>query len=330
MLKKAVGDSAVVTIIGLSKNAGKTTALRHLMTELSGERLALTSVGRDGETTDLVTGTEKPSLYIKEGDLFATARGMLALCDVTCSVEALTGVMTPLGEVAVFRALSDGFVQLAGPSSAGQLSRLNQMFAELGAQRILIDGAAGRRSLASAGVSGCAVLCAGASFDRDMDVVAAETAHVCGLFDLKHPESLTLRRAVEGEKGRLALFAPDGEPMPLAVTETGAPLWKDLPQTPCVLWLGGAVTDAALKALAQRKTPVDVITEDPTHILAGRESVNVFRQRGGRLWVRQQLRLAAVCANPRSAGGWEFPAGDFVRRLQDAVSLPVVNVLEVR
>lgn len=329
MLKQAVGDSAVVTMIGLSKNAGKTTVLRHLMTELSGERLALTSVGRDGETTDLVTGTEKPSLYIKEGDLFATARGMLALCDITPSVEALTGIMTPLGEVAVFRALSDGFVQLAGPSSAGQLPRLNQLFAELGAQRILIDGAAGRRSLASAGVSGCAILCAGASFDRNMDVVAAEAAHVCALFDLKNPEPLTLRRAVEGEKGRLALFAPDGDPLPLTVTETGVPLWKDLPQTPCVLWLGGAVTDAALKTLARRKSPVDVITEDPTHILAGRESVNVFQQQGNRLWVRQQLQLAAVCANPRSAGGWEFPAGDFVRRLRDAVSLPVMNVLEV-
>ena len=47
------------------------------MAELGEECLGLTSVGRDGECTDLVTGTEKPDLYLKKGDLFATARGML-------------------------------------------------------------------------------------------------------------------------------------------------------------------------------------------------------------------------------------------------------------
>lgn len=322
MLRELVGDSPVVTIIGLSKNAGKTTAMRQLVGELFDERLALTSVGRDGESTDLVTGTEKPSLYVKEGDLFATARGMLALCDTTCSVEAMTGVVTPLGEVAVFRALSDGFVQLAGPSSAGQLPKLNDLFVELGAQRILIDGAAGRRSLASAGVSGCTLLCVGAAFDVDMDVVVEETAHICSLFALNKTE--VDLSSVEGE--RFALFGEDGGRIPLAVTETGVPSWKDLPQYPCVLWVGGAVTDTTLKALSQHKEPVTVVVEDCTHILAGRASVDAFYRNGGELQVRQALRLAGVCANPTAPGGWNFPPCVFLERLRAAVSLPVIDV----
>ena len=158
------------------------------MAELGEECLGLTSVGRDGEATDLVTGTEKPDLYIKSGDLFATARGMMHLCDVTLEVAGLTGVMTPLGEVAVFRARSDGYIQLAGPSAAGQLPPLSEQFQALGAQRVLIDGAAGRKSLAGAGVEGAALLCTGASLDRDMDLVVAETAHTCRLFAAKRPE----------------------------------------------------------------------------------------------------------------------------------------------
>ncbi len=90
-----VGDASPVTVIGLCKNAGKTTAMRRLMAELGEECLGLTSVGRDGECTDLVTGTEKPDLYLKKGDLFATARGMLTLCDATLEVVDLTDVMTP-------------------------------------------------------------------------------------------------------------------------------------------------------------------------------------------------------------------------------------------
>ena len=152
LLAPLVGDASPVTVIGLCKNAGKTTAMRRLMAELGEECLGLTSVGRDGECTDLVTGTEKPDLYLKKGDLFATARGMLTLCDATLEVVDLTDVMTPLGPVAVFRTLSDGYVQLAGPSAAGQLPPLTRRFQELGAQRVLIDGAAGRKSLAGAGV----------------------------------------------------------------------------------------------------------------------------------------------------------------------------------
>ena len=196
LLAPLVGDASPVTVIGLCKNAGKTTAMRRLMAELGEECLGLTSVGRDGECTDLVTGTEKPDLYLKKGDLFATARGMLTLCDATLEVVDLTDVMTPLGPVAVFRTLSDGYVQLAGPSAAGQLPPLTRRFQELGAQRVLIDGAAGRKSLAGAGVEGVALLCTGASLDRDMELVVAETAHTCWLFARKRPESAALCAAL--------------------------------------------------------------------------------------------------------------------------------------
>ena len=36
--------------------------------------LGLTSIGRDGESTDVVTGTEKPGIFVREGTLIATAR----------------------------------------------------------------------------------------------------------------------------------------------------------------------------------------------------------------------------------------------------------------
>ena len=99
LLAPLVGDAPTITIIGLCKNAGKTTAMCRLIEELSGEVLAMTSVGRDGERTDVVTGTEKPEIWVPEGTLFATARGMLPLCDTTLQVEGVTDVMTPLGAV---------------------------------------------------------------------------------------------------------------------------------------------------------------------------------------------------------------------------------------
>src|SRR5260221_11001977 len=55
-----------LSLVGLSKNVGKTTTTNHLLETLLGERLyraqelALTSLGLDGEATDALTGLPKP------------------------------------------------------------------------------------------------------------------------------------------------------------------------------------------------------------------------------------------------------------------------------
>lgn len=120
-----------------------------LIEELSGEVLAMTSVGRDGERTDVVTGTEKPEIWGARGHVVRHRAGKCSpWCDTTLQVEGVTDVMTPLGAVGIFRALSDGFIQLAGPSAVNQLAPLSHTFRAMGARRVLIDGAAGRKSLA--------------------------------------------------------------------------------------------------------------------------------------------------------------------------------------
>ena len=314
LLAPLVGDASPVTVIGLCKNAGKTTAMRRLMAELGEECLGLTSVGRDGECTDLVTGTEKPDLYLKKGDLFATARGMLTLCDATLEVVDLTDVMTPLGPVAVFRTLSDGYVQLAGPSAAGQLPPLTRRFQELGAQRVLIDGAAGRKSLAGAGGEGVALRCTGAARARE----AAR----------KRPESTALCAALDGQEARFALFTPEGAPVELPLEESGAPKWNKLPRRPLVLWAAGGIMDPLLKTLARRGAPTTLVAADATHVLAGRAALDLFLRNGGELRVRRELTIAAVGANPWSAYGWHFEPDKFVRALREVIDLPVVNVKE--
>ena len=69
-----------MSIVGMCKNAGKTTMLNWMLhhDRLRGT-LGLTSIGRDGESTDVVTGTEKPGIFVREGTLIATARDMLRL-----------------------------------------------------------------------------------------------------------------------------------------------------------------------------------------------------------------------------------------------------------
>ena len=94
MLFDLVAPYTTVCLAGTCKNAGKTTALNALIhgARVRGVSLALTSIGRDGEREDLITGTYKPPIYVTGGSLFATARGLLSKCDVTGEILALTGI----------------------------------------------------------------------------------------------------------------------------------------------------------------------------------------------------------------------------------------------
>ena len=180
-----------MSIVGMCKNAGKTTMLNWLLTSdhLRGT-LGLTSIGRDGESTDVVTGTEKPGIFVKEGTLIATAKDMLRLGDVTKEILMTTGIPTPLGEVVILRARSAGYVQLAGPSITTQLKSVSQSFFELGADRSIIDGALGRKSLGARAVAEGVILCTGASYHMSMEKVIADTVHI---YRLMNPSKVLLK-----------------------------------------------------------------------------------------------------------------------------------------
>lgn len=318
-LAAAVGDAKTVCFIGLCKNAGKTTALCRLLDEWGEEPLAVTSIGRDGERRDVVTGTEKPEIRLKKGTLFATAKGLLPLCDVTVQVEGVTDVHTPLGQVAVLRALSDGGVQLGGPSAVEQLVALREQFFALGAKRVLIDGAAGRKSLAAVGEDGCAVLCVGAGMEGTVAHIAAETAHVCVLFD-------ALVIPLEQTEGRFTLFDSEGEPRETAWDWQG--ILSVLPRGGCVLRAEGGVTSPMLRALAQRGVPVTLVAPDATHFLFDRPSAQLFDRAGGKLAVEKKLTIAAVCANPWSPRGDHLERDELLAALRNEIKIPVMDVKE--
>ena len=93
-------DLESLAIIGLSKNAGKTTCLNHIIAawqETSQLRpLALTSVGRDGELEDILSGNPKPRIYVQTGTLIASAEGALLRSDALGSWK-LSNIRTALG-----------------------------------------------------------------------------------------------------------------------------------------------------------------------------------------------------------------------------------------
>lgn len=179
-------EHKIVSIIGMSKNSGKTVTLGHLIEEAfdAGRVLGLTSIGRDGETTDIVTASDKPRIYVYEGTYIATAEMLFGLCEAKMEIVEVTRFSTPMGKVIIARALEDGYVQIGGANANKDIRTLADKMLAYGADLVFVDGALDRSSSASPVISDSCVLASGAAVDRYMHNTIAKTVHLAELFKL--------------------------------------------------------------------------------------------------------------------------------------------------
>ncbi len=322
-----------LSIIGMCKNAGKTTVLNSILSEMgaTGKTLGLTSIGRDGESVDVVTQTHKPGIYVREGTLIATALEMLKYCDISREIVETTGFPTPLGEVVLVRARSDGNVQLAGPSITAQLAKLSGMFFSLGADVAIVDGALSRKTLCAPAVSEATILCTGASYSRDIDTVIEDTAFATLLLTL--PEQADFSEEERAVCPGKALFRmEDGTlralPQELQLADA---LRSQAYAGVRAVYVAGAVTDALLKPVLMAGKRFDELTlsaEDGSKLLIHQDTYDKLLLRGISLAVARATRVAAITVNPFSAYGFDLDKEELRSRMQARVRVPVINVLE--
>ena len=328
-----------LSIIGMCKNAGKTTVLNHIIRGMaaSGQTLALTSIGRDGEAVDLVTGTAKPGIYIYSGSLIATAADLLDSCDITKEFLLTTGISTPLGEIVVLRALSDGYVQLAGPSTVSQLKQLSETFFQLGADRILIDGAVSRKTLCS--ISEATVLCTGASCGASMDAVIKETVHVYKMLTLPEINDSALRHFVKAKKNadginyieRIILCGGQRITLPPNMSvEEG--LSKHRHNKTSHVYIDGALSERLVQSLLLSGAElggIKLVVYDASKILISLNDYGKLLLKGSGIQVLEGVNLLAVTVNPFSAYGNNFDKDNFRALLAEQIKVPVINVEDV-
>ena len=320
-----LNNANTAVMIGMCKNAGKTTAMNSLIDELaedSSKTVALTSIGRDGESRDLVTGTDKPAIYMYEGMIAATVDSLLNVCDVSREIIGLSGMYTSMGQVVIFKARSDGFVQLAGPSIVDQMSALKTMLFELGADFCIIDGALARRSPAASSAGGVCILSTGASLGRDIDSVVDETAFAAEILSLGSMD------APGRSGGKFTLFS-GGEVFATEEMQELNLLLKKRPEKKAVVLCEGAFTQSHAEQLHKGgadKEGLTILASDGSRYLLKSDMYGSLKAAGVSFAVRNALRLAAITVNPVSAGGWKFDKKEFFDKMSMKSNVPVLNV----
>lgn len=344
LLRAVLGgrDRGRISLVGLSKNAGKTVTLNRLIRAAAGLGipLGLLSTGRDGEPVDAVTELPKPRIWAPEGTLVATAAaggpdgGSGAAGEDrerTARVAVLreTGITTPLGPVVIGRVVRSGEVLLVGPGSAARIATLLDELEAAGAALCLVDGSLDRRAAAAPAVTGRAILAAGAAYSASMDATVSQVRYLLELFDL--PEAPPEWR--HGARPPVCLLLPDGPPVavpvPSALTDP-AVVAEAAAAAPAgaVLSVTGALTGGLLLALLSRRCAhIPILVPDPTHVLADRGAWRRWRRQGGQVFVEKRVEIAAVATNAYSPVGPSYDAAAFCARVAEVAGRPVVDLV---
>ncbi len=196
-----------VAFLGLAKNVGKTTALVSVLEEMhrEGVRVGTTSAGRDGESFDAITGEAKPRFRVWPGQLVASASSTFPAASFPATILETLPFLTRFGLVEIGRVEGEGEIEVIGPSTASQMAATAAALEKAGAERVLLDGAIGRRAFACARVSDGIVLSVGMAAGESLDGVLSAARAAVDLIRLDLPEPGSAVRPVEGALTDLAL-----------------------------------------------------------------------------------------------------------------------------
>lgn len=324
-----------ISIVGMAKNAGKTTALNYLIEQAmdEGMTIAVTSTGRDGEGTDVVTGTDKPKVYLDTGTIVSVPKQLYSLADAGLEILRMTEYGTALGQIMICRVADAGYVQVAGPVINAQHIQMCEEMLALGADLVLIDGAIDRKSIAAPDISDAIILSTGAVLSRKLAKVVEETAHTVELYGLPVLEDGMEREIIEEHAQSDRVFTvKNGEAVPLNITTglgSGKLLDSAIDDEVTHIFVPGAFTQSVVNDIDRRKLKsVTFVLKDPTKIFIERTAWGKLRKYGLKVKVLENIEVAAITVNPTSPAGYSFDHEELSSAMQAATpDIPVIDVM---
>ena len=329
-----------IAVVGLAKNSGKTVALNATIkrAQASGIRIGVASSGRDGEKLDAVTCLPKPRIEVQRGALVATAEKLAMSASLSLEPLIKTKHVTVLGGLIIYRVNSPGTIEIASGNKASVVKTVTELMRHLGAELVVIDGAAGRRFSSAPSLADATILSTGAVVAATLEGVVSRTAHVVEILTSPEwsdpyrqsldPESLTNRDVVIISS---AATGKHVEELKVKSVLVSAPeIIRQLPGPGSTIILGGALPGNLMRDLAatRKVQGSTVVVSDATRILATYRDFSLFKSRGGRIRVLSKIDLRAITTNPVSPDGRVFDAETLLDAVAKAVKhIPVFDVV---
>ena len=322
---------------GLAKNTGKTVALNACLAELAqtAETVGITSIGYDGEAVDSINSQiRKPKIFLREGTLVATTSQLLNRSQISYKELLNTGFRTALGTVVVARLTGCGALEIAGPSTAGDINSLCDFMISQGATKILIDGAINRKAAASPLITDGVIISTGAVLAPDLDAVVSETGILIDNFRLKPLEEKRIESLFHSVK-KHAVILEDGSvstlPHAILTSDSIDLLRAHIPKNTQTILVKGALTEPFVNHLLKLREgkKIILVIRDAACLFLTRRSFSWYEKKGVSIRVIRQIDIRAVTVNPVSPASHEFDSIHFREKISRILpGTPVFNVLE--
>lgn len=327
------------SIVGLEKNTGKTECFNYVMQRLPLDkiRVAVSSIGIDGETTDQVTKTAKPEIFLREGIYFGTSEKHYLTKLLTSELLEISDENTSLGNIVIGKALTPGKLLLSGPSSTNGLRRWMNEMRKYDIDLTIIDGALSRLSLASPAVSESMILATGAAYSANINTLVQKTAFVVQMINLELTSQENHDTFININNGVWAIDAENdfdiekrlvdlkvASSLSININTDGLKKCK-------TLYVSGALTDNFVNHIRQNKifNETEIVVRDFTKIFLTPMTYNTFVNNKRKITVLQKSKLIAVCVNPTSPNGIVLDSEKLCKTLSEAINLPVYDLKKV-
>jgi hypothetical protein len=319
-----------LSIVGMEKNTGKTTCCNYLLQQFrkGNRKVAVTSIGIDGEQTDSVTNTQKPEIEIFEGMGFVTSEYFYKKKKLTAEILDISQRSTSHGRLVFAKAVTSGKVILSGPNTTAWLKQVMEQLYTFGFDFVMTDGALSRKSLASPTLSETLILTTGTALTPILPELVRKTKFVYQLTQIEEFET-ELKSTLENfESGIFALkeneFIDLHIPSSLLLEKYKNKLFAN----GNILYVAGIVTNSLINILTIHKEVSNMIlvVKDFTKIFVDKDKLNHYYRAGGKLKVLNKNKLVAICVNPTSSQGHKIDSQKLIEAMQKEVEVPVYDL----
>ena len=324
-----------LSIVGLEKNVGKTECLNYILRRLPlhNRKVAVTSIGIDGENKDQVTATKKPEIFLREGMYFSTAETFYKDRRLVSELVDISNERSSLGRIVTARVAVPGKAIISGPSSGLSLQRWIGSMQQSGIDLTIIDGAISRLSSASPAISKAMILSTGAAFSSNIDTLVRKTRLVVEMIALPLTNDSYCNKLSDIESGVWGIDNHDNLidfklSSALALNANSVDITHDMK----IIYTAGALTDKLLNVVADSKNirQITLVVRDFTKIFVSEAAYRIFCSRGGKIEVLQKSKLIAVCVNPTAPNGYVLDSDILCRKLEETLQLPIYDIVKNR
>lgn len=323
-----------LSIVGMEKNTGKTECMNYIIGRLKGihKRIAITSIGIDGENLDQVTSTHKPEIQLYNNTVFVTSEKHYRERQLVSEILDLSERQTSLGRLVTAQVILSGKVILSGPTTNVWLKQVVDDLRDR-VDLTLIDGALSRKTQASPTIAESMILTTGAALSPNLMELTRKTKFFYNLLQLpvyQHNNGKLLENIESG------IFAIDSEKQPHQLDIPSTLLlnkYKDSIFTfGTTLYIAGIITDNILNFMRMQKKIREtiLIVKDFSKIFVTPEAYYSYIQSGGKLLVLLKNELVAICVNPTSPNGYTLDSEKLCDTLRESIGIPVYDVIKIQ